>query len=165
MRIVDGDVTEISNLHPPDSELALAGEHRAHMHLRKTVNHQPTKHLCAKPVRGHECLSASCWTAGEQLKGSSPFTDCRNARHLYLISFGEGGLQPKPGGCEDRRPALFHQLRIEVNASKTGKISAFWNDVISVSLRLIRTFAGFAMPTWAPPAFDHKYSRAAPDIR
>jgi hypothetical protein len=68
-RIADSDPTEIGDLHPPDSELALAGEHCSQMHLRKTVNHQPTKHLCAKPVRQHECLSASCWAAGEQLKG------------------------------------------------------------------------------------------------
>jgi hypothetical protein len=39
--IADGDLTEISNLHPPDGELVLTGEYYAHLHIRKTIDHQP----------------------------------------------------------------------------------------------------------------------------
>jgi hypothetical protein len=95
-RVADGGVTEIGDLHPVDRELALAGENYAALYTGKTVNHQPTKHLCAKAVHQHECLSASCWAASEQLKGAAAFTDCRDGRH-GICSLGGGGLQPKLG--------------------------------------------------------------------
>jgi hypothetical protein len=125
-RVADGGVTEIGDLHPVDRELALAGENYAALYTGKTVNHQPTKHLCAKAVHQHECLSASCWAASEQLKGAAAFTDCRDGRH-GICSLGGGGLQPKLGvvgwtGCRDRGPSTSYQSQLKGTLQRCVKV-------------------------------------------